>query len=103
MFLYNVQTPLCVWMRPLPGQPRVIFKLKLDKGEEDRVKIGTVISVSFPHTIPDKSLFEAIISSCFGSWVIGIIIYPSMIHDSSFHHLRVFFTFSTGMGDKGRF
>lgn len=46
MFLYDVQTPLCVWMIPLPGQPRVIFKLKLDKGEEDRVKIGTELFLS---------------------------------------------------------
>lgn len=46
------------------------------KGGEDEIKIDTrAISVSLPRTNPDKSLFEAILPSWFGSWRL-----PNHIH-----------------------
>lgn len=58
---------LCRWMRAAPRQRGLIFKLKLDRREDDTVKIDMsvftaswAIYISFFHTSSDKSLFEAI-------------------------------------------
>lgn len=67
-------------------------KLKLDKRRRGQGKnrhvifLGKAISVPSPRAGAVESLLEAIISSCFGSWVTGVVI-QSIIQDSSSHQL----------------